>query len=169
MAKSLARLGAEVVGVDPSAEAIAVARDHAAAQGLAIAYRAGEVGQADPGPFDLVTCLEVLEHTTDRAAFLRELRARMRPGGLLVLSTPPRTLASLLIVKLGAEHVVRALPKGTHDWRRFLTRAELQAMLHQAGFRVDEVRGLGWSPRRGFAVVAEPRVGLILAATAVAP
>ncbi|WP_448578171.1 bifunctional 2-polyprenyl-6-hydroxyphenol methylase/3-demethylubiquinol 3-O-methyltransferase UbiG [Thermaurantiacus sp.] len=154
VSESLARMGAEVTGLDAAAGSIAVAREHAAGQNLSIRYHCGEIGDlaGQLAPQDLVTCLEVIEHVTDVASFLRGLRRAIREGGLLLFSSPNRTAASLAVVKIGAEYVAGALPRGTHDWRRFLTPDELSARLAVAGFRVEEVKGVSWTPARGFLV-----------------
>ena len=149
LAEPLARLGAAVTGVDAAAESIAVAQAHAAAAGLAIDYRAGGVDAAE-GAFDLVTCLEVIEHVADREAFARGLAARLAPGGLLVLSTPNRTPLSRLALITLAEGT-RRIPQGTHDWSRFLTPGELGELLARAGLRVIDTRGLVLSAA-GFAL-----------------
>jgi 2-polyprenyl-6-hydroxyphenyl methylase/3-demethylubiquinone-9 3-methyltransferase len=142
--EALARLGAEVTGMDAAPEALAAARTHAAAVGLAIDYRQGgpEDLVDEAGGFDAVVCLEVIEHVTERAAFLAALARAARPGGLVFLSTLNRTARSFLMAKLGAEYVLRLLPVGTHDWRMFMTPAELGAGLRGAGLRVGDVAGM---------------------------
>jgi 2-polyprenyl-6-hydroxyphenyl methylase/3-demethylubiquinone-9 3-methyltransferase len=159
----LARMGADVSGLDAGAEVIAVARAHAAAQGLAIDYVCGEIGALlDSGRrFDLITCLEVVEHVTDRSRFINNLFGLLRPGGLLLFSTPNRTIASYAVLILGAERIARAVPEGGHDWHRFATPAELTAELEAAGFVVGPIEGFGWSPRRGFRVGGSGRIDYI--------
>ena len=140
VAEPLARLGAQVTGADAATENVAVARAHAAEAGLAIDYVAGGV-EAVAGAFDLVTCLEVIEHVADREAFARGLAARVAPGGLLVMSTPNRTPLSRLALITVGEGMGR-IPRGTHDWSRFLTPEELSALLANAGLSVTDTRGL---------------------------
>lgn len=151
LAEPLARLGAEVTGIDAAPESIAVARAHAAGQGLAIDYRAGEVSQlaAEATRFDLVTSMEVIEHVADPAAFVSALSALLAPGGLLVVSTPNRTPQSRLAMITLGEGLGR-IPKGTHDWNKFLTPDELADMLTATGLTVIDRRGLSFSPLKGF-------------------
>ena len=151
LAEPLARLGAEVTGVDAAPEGIAVARAHAAGQGLAIDYRAGEVAQlvAEGRRFDLVTSMEVLEHVVDPAAFVAALAALLAPGGLLIVSTPNRTPQSRLAMITLGEGLGR-IPKGTHYWNKFLTPDELEGLLKASGLTVIDRRGLGFSPTAGF-------------------
>lgn len=145
LAEPLARLGAKVTAVDAAAESIAVARAHAAARGLTIDYRHGGVESVANEAFDLVTSMEVVEHVADPAAFIAALAAAVAPGGLMVLSTPNRTWLSRLTLVEGAERL-GAVPRGTHDWHRFLTPDELGAMLVAAGMRVADVTGLTVGP-----------------------
>jgi 2-polyprenyl-6-hydroxyphenyl methylase/3-demethylubiquinone-9 3-methyltransferase len=144
--EALARQGADVLGVDAAADAIAAARAHAAplagdARVGRLAYRAGGPEDVDDA-FEVVLALEVVEHVSDRAAFLATLRQRVAPGGLLFLSTLNRTPKSFLVAKVGAEYVLRWLPPGTHDFLRFVRPAELGAGLRAAGFRVADLSGM---------------------------
>lgn len=149
LAEPLARLGAAVTGIDAAPENIAVARRHAAAGGLTIDYHAGELHELAGRRFDLVTCLEVVEHVADPAGFVRGLARALAEGGLLVVSTPNRTPRSkLAMITLGEGFGM--IPRGTHDWDRFLTPDELAALLIEAGLRVIDRRGLAFSPGRGF-------------------
>jgi len=169
VAEPLARMGAAVVGLDASEEAIAVAREHARLSGLSIDYRAGEadaLAAAMPHAFDLVTCFEVVEHVADVPLFLGALHRLMKPGGLLVYSTPNRTALSHAVMITAAERLLRTLPAGTHDWNRFLTPGELAGHLQRAGFAVGPVRGLSWRPGRGFHLSDELSVNYLGTATA---
>ena len=141
LAEPLARLGAAVTAVDAAEESVAVARAHAGRRGLSIDYRVGGTDAVAGEAFDLVCSLEVVEHVADPAAFVAALAAAVAPGGLLVMSTPNRTFWSRVALVEGAERL-GAIPRGTHDWDRFLTPAELTAMLEDAGMRVDDVTGL---------------------------
>ena len=151
LAEPLARLGAAVTGIDAAAEVIDAARAHAAAGGLAIDYRVGGIEALAGERFDLVTSLEVIEHVADTTAFVHGLAKALADGGLLVLSTPNRTPLSRLAMIAIAEGTGR-IPRGTHDWNRFLTPPELTALLRDAGLRVIDLQGLAFSPTRGFAL-----------------
>ncbi len=169
-AEALATLGHDVLGLDAARDAIAAATAHAAGRGLRLAYRAGvpEELVAEPTRFDVVTALEVVEHVPDPAKFLRVLASLLRPGGLLFVSTLNRTARSFAVAIVGAEYVARLLPRGTHDWRQFVTPTELSATLRGAGLRLVDVAGMvpdlrrgGWRESRDTAVnyIAEARAG----------
>lgn len=151
LCEPLARLGAAVTGIDAAAENIAAARAHAALSGLAIDYRAGGIETLAGETFDLVTSLEVIEHVTAPDRFVAGLAAALAPGGLLVLSTPNRTaLSHLAMITIGEG--LGQIPRGTHDWDKFLTPDELTPLLEGAGLKVTDTRGLTFSPTRGFAM-----------------
>ena len=163
LAEPLARLGAAVTGIDAAAEAIAVARAHAARSGLSIEYRTGGI-EAVGERFDLVTSLEVIEHVSDPAAFVAGLAGALAEGGLMVLSTPNRTPLSRLAMITLAEGTAR-IPRGTHDWGKFLTPDELTALIEDAGLRVDDIRGLSFSPARGFVLSDSTALDYLVTAT----
>ncbi len=148
LCEPLARLGAVVTGVDAAPENIAAAKDHAAKMGLEIDYRAGEIGKAGLGTFDLVTCLEVIEHVADKTEFLVQVAACVAPGGLMIVSTPNRTTQSRLLM-VGAAEAVGAIPKGTHDWDDFVTPDELAELLETVGLKMDEPKGIAFGPAKG--------------------
>lgn len=141
----LARLGADVTGIDAAAENVSAAAAHAEAVGLDIRYMAGELAALDLGTFDLVTCLEVVEHVADKPAFLAQVAASLKPDGLLVMSTPNRTAASRMLL-VGAAEAVGYVPRGTHDWNDFVTPEELEGLLADAGLTMSEPTGIAWRP-----------------------
>ena len=149
LCEPLARLGADVVGIDAAPENIAAARHHAEGQGLSIDYRTGSIDVLGSEPFDLITSMEVVEHVEDPAVFVRGLAGALAPGGLLILSTPNRTPVSRLAMITLAEGL-GAIPRGTHDWDRFLTPEELRGHVEAAGLEVLDVTGLSLNPARGF-------------------
>lgn len=151
LAEPMARLGAAVTAIDASAELIEAARRHAADAGLSIEYRvcAAETLLAEGRRFDAVVSMEVIEHVADADGFLRALVALTRPGGVLALSTLNRTPRAYAMAILGAERLLRWLPAGTHDWRRFVTPAELRRGLKVAGAELLDVRGLTLDLRSG--------------------
>ncbi len=164
LAEPLARLGGAVTGIDAAAENVAAAAAHAGQSGLAITYRAGELATLAGARFDLVTCLEVIEHVTDPAAFVRALADVLADDGLLILSTPNRTARSKLALITIGEGTGK-IPRGTHDWDKFLTPDELTGLLADAGLRVIDRRGLTLSPAKGF--VLSDDLGLDYLLTAV--
>ena len=141
----LARLGADVTGIDAAAENVSAAASHAEAVGLNIRYMAGELAALNLGTFDLVTCLEVVEHVADKPSFLAQVAASLKPDGLLVMSTPNRTAASRMLL-VGAAEAVGYVPKGTHDWNDFVTPEELEDLLADAGLIMSEPTGIAWRP-----------------------
>ena len=149
LAEPLARLGARVTGVDAAPENIGAAAAHASAVGLDIDYIAGGVEAIAGRTFDLVTSMEVIEHVTDPQGFVNGLAGALADDGLMVLSTPNRTPRSRLAMITLAEGT-GAIPKGTHDWDKFITPEELTGMLERAGLSVIGTRGLTFSPGRGF-------------------
>jgi 2-polyprenyl-6-hydroxyphenyl methylase/3-demethylubiquinone-9 3-methyltransferase len=151
LCEPLARLGASVTGIDAATENIGVARAHAAQSGLAVDYRTGSIEALAGERFDLVTSMEVIEHVTDPAAFIVGLAGALAEGGLMILSTPNRTaLSRLAMITVGEGSGM--IPKGTHDWGKFLTPEELTELLEVAGMRVTDISGLSFSPGTGFSV-----------------
>lgn len=164
LAEPLVRLGASVTAIDAAAEAIAVARDHAARGGLAIDYHQGELAALDQASFDLVTALEVIEHVADKPAFVAALAARLAPGGLMVLSTPNRTSRARLLLVEAAERLGR-IPRGTHRWADFITPDELRGLVTAAGLRFGAPRGITWSPARGLHLSDDVALNYIVTVT----
>lgn len=168
LCEPLARMEFAVTGLDAAPENVEVATAHAGAMGLTIDYRDGSaeaLAEAMPGAFDLVTCLEVVEHVADLDSFLAALERLLAPGGLLIFSTPNRTPQSYAVLIVGAERVLRSIPEGAHDWNKFLTPDELTAALGDAGLAVRHVTGLGYRLSRGFTLGDDMSVNYIGAAT----
>lgn len=163
LCEPLARLGAAVTGVDAAVENIAAAKAHAAQSGLDINYHAGELAAQNLGQFDLVSSMEVIEHVTDPAVFVGGLAARLKPDGLLILSTPNRTTASKLLLVEAAERLGQ-VPRGTHDWDKFLNPDEVTALLADAGLAVAAIEGIAFSPLSGLHLSENKALNYILAA-----
>ena len=163
LAEPLARLGAEVTAIDPAEELIGAARVHAAGQGLTIDYRPAAIENLE-GEFDLITAMEVIEHTADPHAFLNSLSARLVPGGLLILSTPNATGWSRLITITLAEGI-GAIPKGTHEFEKFIAPERMKALMANAGLKCLDVEGIAWSPTRGLHLSEDVRLNYLVAAT----
>jgi 2-polyprenyl-6-hydroxyphenyl methylase / 3-demethylubiquinone-9 3-methyltransferase len=144
LCEPLARLGASVLGADPAAKNIAVARAHAARAGLAIDYRdttaeaLAEAGES----FDVVLAMEVVEHVTDVGLFIGCAAAMVKPGGLLFVATLNRTAKSFALAIVGAEYILRWLPRGTHQWDKFVTPNELEIAIEQSGLRISGETGV---------------------------
>ena len=153
LCEPMARLGAAVTGIDAAEENVAVAAEHAAEAGLDIDYRhstaealAAEALSGSSAGFDLVLNMEVVEHVADVAAFLQASAALLAPGGAMALATLNRTPKSFALAIVGAEYLLRWLPRGTHDWRRFLRPSELVAFLRAAGLETRELTGVVYNP-----------------------
>ncbi|MGO8799664.1 MAG: bifunctional 2-polyprenyl-6-hydroxyphenol methylase/3-demethylubiquinol 3-O-methyltransferase UbiG [Roseiarcus sp.] len=150
LAEPLARLGADVTGLDPSPGNIEAARRHADETGARLAYRAGAIEQlADEGAsFDVVLAMEVVEHVRDMPRFVRTACALVRPGGLIAASTLNRTFRSFALAIVGAEYILRWLPRGTHRWEQFVTPEELSGALRSGGLREIARTGVVYDPLR---------------------
>ncbi|HEX4694257.1 bifunctional 2-polyprenyl-6-hydroxyphenol methylase/3-demethylubiquinol 3-O-methyltransferase UbiG [Sphingomonas sp.] len=163
LCEPLSRLGASVTGVDAAAENIGVARAHAERSGLTIDYRAGAVEAVAGETFDLVTSMEVIEHVPDPARFIAGLAGALAEGGLMILSTPNRTpLSRLAMITVGEG--TGMIPRGTHDWDKFLTPDELCTLAEVAGLKVVDTAGLGFSLGRGFYVGEDKRLDYFVTA-----
>lgn len=164
LAEPLARLGGRVTGVDAAPENIGAASAHAAQAGLSIDYLAGGIEAVAGRQFDLVTSLEVIEHVADPAAFALALTRAVAPGGLLIVSTPNRTpLSRLAMISVGEG--IGLIPRGTHDWDRFLTPDELTAHLQADGMTVSPPTGLAFSATHGFKLSDDIALDYFLTAT----
>ena len=152
LSEPMSRLGFEVTGVDASERNIGTASTHAAEQGLTIDYRCATAEQLlaeGTAPFDVVLNMEVIEHVADPGAYLRSCADLMAPGGIMFVATLNRTLKALALAKIGAEYVLRWLPAGTHNWRKFLTPDELRGFLAQTPVHVDGPYGVVFNPLTG--------------------
>ena len=152
LAEALARAGAAVTGIDLAPGMIEVARLHAREAGLDIDYRviaADELQRATPQGFDIVTCMEMLEHVPQPAAMTATLARLLRPGGAAFVSTINRNLKSFLLAIVGAEYLLRLIPRGTHEYERLIRPAELAAWARAAGLEVRELAGIGFNPLTG--------------------
>ena len=158
LAEPLARMGAEVVGIDASAKNIGTASVHARQSGVAVDYRVSTAEElaASGEKFDVVTCLEVIEHVADIKLFVKSLSQILTPGGVLFLATLNRTPKSYLFAIVGAEYVLRWLPKGTHDWKKFIRPSELAALLRANGMAFGDLTGVTYEPFGG-TFRADPR------------
>lgn len=149
LAESMAQAGASVMGIDLAEAPLAVARLHARESGATLEYRqisAEDCAAEMPGSFDCVTCLEMLEHVPDPASVVAACAALVKPGGRVFFSTLSRNPKSWLFAIAGAEYVLRLLPRGTHDWKKFIRPSELAGYCRHAGLHMDEITGLGYNP-----------------------
>jgi 2-polyprenyl-6-hydroxyphenyl methylase/3-demethylubiquinone-9 3-methyltransferase len=147
LCEPLTRLGAQVIGVDPSASNIAAARLHADRGHLSIDYRCTTAEEMDVRErFDIVLAMEVVEHVSDVGMFLNRCAAMLKPGGLMVVSTLNRNWKSFALAIVGAEYVLRWLPRGTHQWEKFVTPDELARHLHDNRLTIAEQSGVVYSP-----------------------
>jgi 2-polyprenyl-6-hydroxyphenyl methylase/3-demethylubiquinone-9 3-methyltransferase len=149
LSESMARKGAKVTGIDLSKKALKVADLHSLESGVEVRYKhiaAEEMAVEEPGQFDVVTCMEMLEHVPDPASIVRAATTLVKPGGHVFFSTLNRNFKSYLFAVVGAEYVLRMLPRGTHDYAKFITPSELSQYARQAGLVVDGLKGLSYNP-----------------------
>jgi 2-polyprenyl-6-hydroxyphenyl methylase/3-demethylubiquinone-9 3-methyltransferase len=168
VAEPLARLGAQVTAIDAAERNIAIARAHAAQSGVTVDYRAASAEElaAEGRQFDIVLALEIVEHVADLAAFLDAAAALVKPGGLLIVATLNRTPKAFALAIVGAEWVLRWLPRGTHDWRKFVRPSELARELRRNGLSLAEIRGVTYSPLGDrWSLSGDTDVNYMLAAT----
>ncbi|MBZ2206748.1 bifunctional 2-polyprenyl-6-hydroxyphenol methylase/3-demethylubiquinol 3-O-methyltransferase UbiG [Massilia soli] len=149
LAESMARKGADVTGIDLSEKALKVADLHSLESEVSVRYKhiaAEEMAAQEPGQYDVVTCMEMLEHVPDPSSIVRAAAALVKPGGLVFFSTLNRNPKAYLFAVVGAEYLLRMLPKGTHDYAKFITPAELSQFVREAGMHVDAFKGLSYNP-----------------------
>jgi 2-polyprenyl-6-hydroxyphenyl methylase/3-demethylubiquinone-9 3-methyltransferase len=149
LAEAMASAGARVTGIDLSEKALGVAQLHRLESGIVVDYQliaAEALALTTPARFDIVTCMEMLEHVPDPASIVTACAALAKPGGTLVFSTLNRNPKSYLFAILGAEYMLRLLPRGTHDWSRFLRPSELAAFARRAGLDLEQMIGMTYNP-----------------------
>lgn len=149
LAESMAKKGAQVTGIDLSEKALKVADLHSLESGVQVRYEmisAEQLAAREPASFDVVTCMEMLEHVPDPAAIVQACATLVKPGGHVFFSTINRNPKAYLFAVIGAEYLLRMLPKGTHDYAKFITPAELAQFARNAGLTLDSLKGMGYNP-----------------------
>jgi len=149
LAESMARKGAKVTGIDLSEKALKVADLHSLESGVQVRYEmisAEDLAAREPASFDVVTCMEMLEHVPDPSAVVKACATLVKPGGHVFFSTINRNPKAYLFAVIGAEYLLRMLPKGTHDYAKFITPAELSQYIRNAGMEVDSLKGMTYNP-----------------------
>ena len=149
LAESIAKKGAAVTGIDLSEKALKVAELHSLESGVAVRYEliaAEELAAREAGQYDVVTCMEMLEHVPDPAAIVKACATLVKPGGQVFFSTLNRNPKSYLFAIIGAEYLLRLLPRGTHDYAKFITPAELSQYSRNAGLEVQAMKGMSYNP-----------------------
>jgi 2-polyprenyl-6-hydroxyphenyl methylase / 3-demethylubiquinone-9 3-methyltransferase len=155
LSEALAGAGALVTGIDADPGAIAAASAHAEAQGLAVEYQATAIEDFEAPPFDVITCMELLEHVEDPQLLITHCVRLLRPGGFLLVSTINRTPKAWFTAVIAAEYILRLLPRQTHDYHRFIKPAELAGMGRQAGLEMTGIKGMAYHPLTGSATLTD--------------
>ena len=167
LAEAMASAGARVTGIDLSEKALGVAQLHRLESGVAVDYRliaAEALALETPAHFDIVTCMEMLEHVPDPGSIIQACAVLAKPGGTLVFSTLNRNPKSYVFAILGAEYLLRLLPRGTHDWTRFLRPSELAAFARRSGLDLDQMIGMTYNPlTRVYRLEADTSVNYLVA------
>ena len=165
LAEAMATAGAKVIGIDLSDKALSVARLHQLESGVEVDYRliTAETLAADqPGSFDIVTCMELLEHVPDPASTIAACATLVKPGGLVVFSTINRNPKAYLFAVIGGEYLLRLLPRGTHDYARFIKPSELAGFARRAGLEADDLIGMTYNPlNRTYRLEADTSINYI--------
>jgi 2-polyprenyl-6-hydroxyphenyl methylase / 3-demethylubiquinone-9 3-methyltransferase len=169
LSESMAKRGAKVKGIDLSEKALKVAELHSLESGVAVDYEliaAEDLAAREPGTYDVVTCMEMLEHVPDPNAIVQACAALVKPGGHLFFSTLNRNPKSYLFAVIGAEYVLRLLPKGTHDYAKFITPAELAHWTRTAGLVIDSLKGMSYNPfTKAYSLNQDTSVNYLMACT----
>ena len=169
LAESMAKKGATVTGIDLSEKALKVADLHSLESGVSVRYQliaAEDMAEQEAGQYDIVTCMEMLEHVPDPAAIVRACAKLAKPGGKLFFSTLNRNPKAYLFAVLGAEYVLRLLPRGTHDYAKFITPAELSQYARNTGLDVDGMKGMGYNPlTKIYSLSADTSVNYLVASS----
>jgi 2-polyprenyl-6-hydroxyphenyl methylase/3-demethylubiquinone-9 3-methyltransferase len=168
LSEALARAGANVTAIDLGDKLIEIAKLHLFESNLAVDYRvqsSTDLASAEAASFDVVCCMELIEHVPDPSALIDDLAGMLKPGGQLFLSTLNRTPAAFGAAIVGAEYLLRLLPRGTHHYAQFLKPSEIAAMLRRAGLEIEEVQGLAYNPlTRNARLTADTSINYILSA-----
>ena len=165
LAEAMATAGAKVIGIDLSDKALSVARLHQLESGVEVDYRlvtAERLAAEQPGSFDIVTCMELLEHVPDPASTIAACATLVKPGGLVVFSTINRNPKAYLFAVIGGEYLLRLLPRGTHDYARFIKPSELAGFARRAGLEADDLIGMTYNPlNRTYRLEADTSINYI--------
>ncbi|MFA6037677.1 MAG: bifunctional 2-polyprenyl-6-hydroxyphenol methylase/3-demethylubiquinol 3-O-methyltransferase UbiG [Legionellales bacterium] len=168
LTESLAKAGAVASGLDLASDVLDIAREHAQSQNLTINYHCMNVedfAQQHTGQFDVITCMEMLEHVPDPSVVIKACAQLLKPNGTLFLSTLNRNLKSFLLAIIGAEYVLNLVPKGTHEYAKFITPAELSRLLREQNFELEKIQGMSYNPlNQEFKLSADCDVNYLLSA-----
>ncbi|MFZ6769510.1 bifunctional 2-polyprenyl-6-hydroxyphenol methylase/3-demethylubiquinol 3-O-methyltransferase UbiG [Undibacterium sp. Di26W] len=169
LAESMAKKGADVTGIDLSDKALKVADLHGLESGISVCYQkiaAEDMAEAEVGQFDIVTCMEMLEHVPDPASIIKACAKMVKPGGHVFFSTLNRNFKSYLFAVIGAEYLLQMLPRGTHDYAKFITPAELSQDIRNAGLQIQSMKGLSYNPlTQIYSLNADTSVNYLVACT----